>query len=71
MKIFLKIAVWMLLLLPLLVNAQNIPAKPNPPRLVNDFAGVLSEQEKADLVAFLKSLTDHSFLSDPRFADPY
>lgn len=31
----------------------------------------LTEEEKADLVAFLKSLTDRSFLTDQRFADPY
>ena len=31
----------------------------------------LTEQEKADLVAFLKSLTDREFLTDQRFADPY
>ena len=58
MKIFLKLAVWMLLFLPLLVNAQNIPAKPNPPRLVNDFAGVLSEQERADLERRLVAYDD-------------
>lgn len=28
-------------------------------------------QQKADLVAFLESLTDGTFLSDPRFADPW
>lgn len=58
MKIFLKLVVWMLLFLPLLVNAQNIPAKPNPPRLVNDFAGVLSEQERADLERRLVAYDD-------------
>ena len=31
----------------------------------------LSEQEQADIVEFLKSLTDHDFLTDPRFADPF
>jgi cytochrome c peroxidase len=31
----------------------------------------LSEQEQADLVAFLKTLTDHEFLTDPRLADPF
>ena len=31
----------------------------------------LTEQEKADLISFLKTLTDASFLSDPRFADPW
>ncbi len=31
----------------------------------------LTEQEKADLLAFLHSLTDEQFLSDPRLADPW
>ncbi|WP_281932321.1 methanobactin export MATE transporter MbnM [Methylocystis iwaonis] len=31
----------------------------------------LSEQEKSDLIAFLKTLTDESFLSSPRFSDPW
>jgi uncharacterized membrane protein YgcG len=48
MKIFLKIALWMLLLLPMLVKAQNIPKRPDPPKLVNDLAGVLSAQEVTD-----------------------
>jgi cytochrome c peroxidase len=30
----------------------------------------ISGKERNDLVAFLKSLTDEAFLSDPRFADP-
>ena len=30
----------------------------------------LTEQEKADLVAFLHSLTDQSFISNPDFSDP-
>lgn len=31
----------------------------------------LSEQDKADLVAFLKTLTDHDFLTNPKFANPF
>jgi cytochrome c peroxidase len=31
----------------------------------------LSAQEKADLVAFLKTLTDHEFLTNPKFSDPF
>ena len=31
----------------------------------------LSEAEKADLIAFLISLTDRGFLNDPRFSDPW
>ena len=41
------------------VFAQDIPERPNPPRLVNDFANVLSDQEKmqleSDLVQFDQS----------------
>lgn len=31
----------------------------------------LSEQERADVIAFLESLTDPSFLTNPAFADPW
>lgn len=31
----------------------------------------LDARERADLVAFLKTLTDQAFLSDPKFADPF
>jgi cytochrome c peroxidase len=31
----------------------------------------LSSEERADVLAFLESLTDHDFLTDPRFADPW
>ena len=31
----------------------------------------LSEQEQADIVAFLRTLTDHDFLTNPRHADPF
>ncbi len=31
----------------------------------------LSEQQKADLVAFLKTLTDERFLSNPKLSDPF
>ncbi|HEY0135287.1 MAG TPA: MbnH family di-heme enzyme [Nannocystis sp.] len=41
---------------------------PNKSPLV--FPMELDEQEKADLVAFLESLTDPTFASDPRFAAP-
>lgn len=30
----------------------------------------LSDEEKADLVAFLGALTDDDFLTNPEFADP-
>lgn len=31
----------------------------------------LTEQEKTDLLAFLHALTDDTFLTDPRFSDPF
>lgn len=31
----------------------------------------LSAQDKADIIAFLHTLTDHEFLSNPRYADPF
>jgi cytochrome c peroxidase len=31
----------------------------------------LSPQEKSDLIAFLKTLTDESFLASPRFSNPW
>ncbi|MFB6457412.1 TPM domain-containing protein [Chitinophaga sp. Hz27] len=48
-----------LLLSGLLANAQNIPPRPNPPTLVNDFAGVLLRNEdealEKKLVAYYDS----------------
>jgi cytochrome c peroxidase len=31
----------------------------------------LSKPEQADIIAFLKTLTDHEFLTNPRFSDPF
>jgi cytochrome c peroxidase len=31
----------------------------------------ISDEEKADIIAFLESLTDHDFITDPRFSDPW
>jgi cytochrome c peroxidase len=31
----------------------------------------VSEAEKADIIAFLESLTDQEFITDPRFSDPW
>ncbi len=31
----------------------------------------LNAQDKADIIAFLHTLTDHEFLSNPRYADPF
>jgi cytochrome c peroxidase len=32
---------------------------------------VLSESERADLIAFLESLTDETLLTNPRFSNPF
>ena len=31
----------------------------------------LNQQEKADIVAFLRTLTDHDFLTNPKFSNPF
>jgi cytochrome c peroxidase len=31
----------------------------------------LSSSQKTALVAFLKTLSDHEFLSDPKYSDPF
>jgi cytochrome c peroxidase len=31
----------------------------------------LTTEERADAMAFLQALTDESFLTDPRYADPF
>lgn len=52
---------FLLALLALTAGAQDLPEKPYPPRLVNDFAGLLSQQElislENKLVAFNDSTT--------------
>jgi cytochrome c peroxidase len=37
--------------------------------LVRGFS--LTEAEMDDVIAFLESLTDSTFLTDPRFSDPF
>ncbi|PZP51023.1 MAG: methanol dehydrogenase [Pseudopedobacter saltans] len=46
------------LLLVLQASAQNIPTAPNPPKLVNDFAGIFSSSQKAALEKKLYALDD-------------
>lgn len=38
--------------------------------LVADGGAQLTQQDKADLIAFLKTFTDQDFLTDPAFSDP-
>jgi len=47
------------------VGAHN----PNKSEFVKSFK--LTQQQKADLIAFLEALTDASVLTDPRFSDPW
>ncbi len=42
---------------------------PNKSIFVHGF--VMADDEKADMLAFLRSLTDDEFVTDPRFSDPF
>ncbi len=44
-------------------------ANPHKSEFVQGF--VLTEQEKEDVLAFLRSLTDQAFLTNPAFSDPF
>ena len=48
--------------------AGNGSLNPNKDPLIRGFK--LSSQDRADLIAFLQSLTDDEVLHDPRFANP-
>jgi cytochrome c peroxidase len=50
-------------------NAGDGSRSPLRSELVQGFA--LSSEERADVVAFLRALTDETLLRDPRFADPF
>jgi cytochrome c peroxidase len=50
-------------------NAGDGRDNPNKSPLVAGFP--LSDQERADLLAFLRALTDDHFLTDPTLADPF
>ena len=45
--------------------------EPSPLRSRELRSFTLSDAERADLVEFLRALTDHRFVNDPRFADPW
>lgn len=51
------------------VNAGVGSASPFKSGLIVGFT--LNAQERADVIAFLESLTDDGFLTDPAFADPW
>jgi cytochrome c peroxidase len=50
-------------------SAQGAAPSPYQSEFVRGFT--LTPQEKQDLLAFLESLTDTEFLTDPRFSDPF
>jgi uncharacterized protein len=58
MKIFRWLLLGMFLVTGLLAQAQQIPARPNPPHLVNDFAGILLRQEADALESKLVAYND-------------
>lgn len=56
--------------------SDDVQANPNLSNRLRNNDGTprrlnLSVQEKADLVAFLETLTDENFLTDPKFSDPF
>jgi cytochrome c peroxidase len=50
-------------------NAGDGRAHPNKSDLIAQID--LNAQERADIVAFLKTLTDHEFITNPKFSDPF
>jgi cytochrome c peroxidase len=50
-------------------SAHGTAPSPYQSEFVRGFT--LTPQEKADVIAFLESLTDTEFLTDPRFSDPF
>jgi uncharacterized protein len=60
-KIMKKVLLFLFTLLSAAAPAQDIPGKPSPPRLVNDFAGILNSNEintlESKLVTFNDSTT--------------
>lgn len=54
---------------PNLGRQLRTPGAPGQPPTVN--RPNFTDQEKADLVAFLKTLTDIDFLTDPKYASPF
>jgi len=59
-KIFKILFGWLILLFGTLltVQGQDIPVRPDPPRLVNDFAGILNQDEVASLEHKLVTFND-------------
>lgn len=53
-------------IIPGTIDPNNHTCDTCPPRKLN-----FTKQEKAALVAFLKTMTDTSFIKDPRWSDPF
>ena len=49
--------------------SRSEPVKQSPWDTVTAYR--MTPEERADLIAFLQSLTDTGFLSDPRYANPW
>lgn len=58
MKLIRNIVLIWMVFGPFLAMAQDIPRRPNPPKLVNDYANVLSPDEEARLEAKLVAYDD-------------
>lgn len=58
MQTFRHTLILFILLLPGLLPAQEIPARPVPQRLVNDFAGVLTSPQTQQLERYLRTFYD-------------
>lgn len=58
MKLFAGIILFIALLSPAVLHAQDIPKRPDPPRLVNDLANVLSASDEAALEQKLVAYDD-------------
>jgi len=56
-----------------LINGQDVSGdgrdNPNKSAFITGFA--LSEQEREDVLAFLRALTDEEFLTNPAYSDPF
>jgi cytochrome c peroxidase len=52
-------------------NSGIVQSPTLDPKIKSPDGLYLSNQEKADLVAFLKALSDQSFIENPAFSDPY
>ena len=55
---FTHIFILLLLTFAFTANSQDIPPRPNPPRLVNDFADILTPQQEQALEQKLRYFND-------------